>query len=362
MSQIPLGLHSHRAAPAAPLQAPAFDFLVVIGHFQPFHNNHQQVIMSALSQAKSVIVLISASHQSCSTRNPWSWREREQFIRSSFLLSEQERLIILPLIDAIYHQKNWVNHVQHTVKQGIDQPSFNTNNTSPNVGLMSDGTNNALDHASLFPQWPLIIATVYKPLSARAIREDYFLHGRISEALPTSVKQLLKTYKTHENYAFIAEEWQFIKRYQRAWEAAPYPPTFVTVDAVIVQADHILLIERKSPPGRGQLALPGGFLNQDESLRDAMVRELCEETCIHVPSAILLDSIIRTEVFDHPQRSSRGRTITHAYLIKLKATASELPRVEASDDAQNAFWLPLSELDPERLFEDHLHIIKTLTR
>ena len=91
-----------------------------------------------------------------------------------------------------------------------------------------------------------------------------------------------------------------------------------------------------------------------------MIRELREETRIKVPAPVLAGSIIKQQVFDDPYRSARGRTITHAFLIELKPDAQGLPKVKGGDDAQHALWVALGDLNPERLFEDHFQIIKTL--
>jgi bifunctional NMN adenylyltransferase/nudix hydrolase len=99
---------------------------------------------------------------------------------------------------------------------------------------------------------------------------------------------------------------------------------FVTADAVVVQSGHILLVERGRAPGKGLLALPGGFVNPEERIRDAAIRELREETSIsdgkgQIPPAMLASFIedARTRVFDAPNRSLRGRIITHAFLFRL---------------------------------------------
>jgi bifunctional NMN adenylyltransferase/nudix hydrolase len=62
-------------------------------------------------------------------------------------------------------------------------------------------------------------------------------------------------------------------------------------------------------------------------------------------------------VFDHPERSLRGRTITHAYHIKLKD--GKLPEVKQGSDAKGAFWMPLMDVGrcEDKFFEDHAHII-----
>jgi bifunctional NMN adenylyltransferase/nudix hydrolase len=120
------------------------------------------------------------------------------------------------------------------------------------------------------------------------------------------------------------------------------------------------MIERKARPGKGLLALPGGFVGQDERLVEACLRELREETRLKVPAPVLKGSIRKQRVFDDPNRSSRGRTITHAFYIELEPS-SKLPAVKGGDDARHAMWVPLSELRPDMLFEDHFFIIQEMT-
>ena len=147
-----------------------------------------------------------------------------------------------------------------------------------------------------------------------------------------------------------------VKKYKEAWKAAPFPPTFMTVDAVVVQSGHILLVKRGDMPGKGLWALPGGFLNQGETMLDGAIRELKEETKIKIPVPVLKGSIKDSKTFDAPNRSQRGRTITQAFYIDL-GFAEELPKVKGSDDAEKAFWVPFNQVKQELMFEDHWHII-----
>ncbi len=153
----------------------------------------------------------------------------------------------------------------------------------------------------------------------------------------------------------LYSEYQMVKKYKEAWKAAPFPPTFMTVDAVVVQSGHILLVKRGDMPGKGLWALPGGFLNQDETMLDGAIRELKEETKIKVPVPVLKGSIKGSKTFDAPNRSSRGRTITQAFHIDLGV--GELPKVKGSDDAEKAFWVPFKDVKQEKMFEDHFFII-----
>lgn len=337
----------------------AFDFLVFIGRFQPFHNGHKHIIDHALKQSEHVIILIGSSHEPRTLRNPWKFAEREQFMRAAFSESEQQRLIILPLMDDVYNDQNWTRLVQQSVNGAACQYPPKVGQNQPRIGLIGHTKDESSFYLSLFPQWEYVELPAYKQVSATPLREKYFLEGIIDDEFPATVKAELEAFKTTSTYQDIAQEWAFIESYKKGWDAAPYPPTFVTVDAVVVQSGHILLVERKARPGKGQWALPGGFVDKDERLQDAVLRELREETRIKVPKPVLAGSIIKSQVFDDPKRSERGRTITHAYLIELKPD-TQLPKVKGGDDARTAFWLPLSNLDPERLFEDHFHIIKNM--
>jgi len=102
-------------------------------------------------------------------------------------------------------------------------------------------------------------------------------------------------------------------------------------------------------------ALPGGFLNQEETMLDGCIRELKEETKIKLPVPVLKGSIKESKTFDAPNRSARGRTITQAFFIDLGV--GELPKVKGSDDAAKAFWVPFNKVKQEKMFEDHFHII-----
>ena len=106
------------------------------------------------------------------------------------------------------------------------------------------------------------------------------------------------------------------------------------------------------------MALPGGFVNPKERLKDAVIRELREETRIKVPAPVLAGSITKEQIFDDPYRSARGRTITQAFLIELQG--DKLPKVKGGDDAKSAFWVPFAEIKPEMMFEDHYHIIQAM--
>ncbi len=130
-----------------------------------------------------------------------------------------------------------------------------------------------------------------------------------------------------------------------------YPRPSVTVDIVLLldalPCPQVLLVRRKNPPFRNLWALPGGFLEMDESLQESALRELHEETGI---SDVKLTQI---GAFGNPNRDPRGRVITIAYLGIVK---SEQQKAVAGSDASEVAWFSTSDL-PELAF-DHNDILK----
>jgi len=148
-----------------------------------------------------------------------------------------------------------------------------------------------------------------------------------------------------------------LRHYKQSWAAAPYPPVFVTVDSVVSCAGHVLLVRRGQAPGLGLLAAPGGFIEQRETAYQSALRELQEETGLALLDSTMLQCLKSTAVFDHPDRSQRGRTITHAHHFDLGDR--ELPEVKAGDDAAQAVWVPIGQVASleDQFLDDHFHML-----
>ncbi len=344
-----------------------FDFTVFIGRFQPFHAGHLKVVQEGLKQADKLILLIGSAWQPRNTRNPWTHQEREEMVRACLSEEDNARLLCLPLMDVPYNDEIWVRNVQSTVN-GLVTAHYTTPHRAAKIALIGHKKDQTGFYLNLFPQWHSISIENHRAISATPVREGYFIGNAQqvitsmvdTEVLPKSVANFLLIFaKENNGYVQVRDEILFIKKYQEAWKAAPYAPTFVTVDSIVIQSGHVLLIERKANPGKGLWALPGGFLDQGERVLDACLRELREETKLKVPTPVLKGSIKRQAVYDDPHRSARGRTVTHAFYIELEPNA-ELPKVKGGDDAKHARWVPLSELDPQLMFEDHYFIIQDM--
>ena len=129
-----------------------------------------------------------------------------------------------------------------------------------------------------------------------------------------------------------------------------YPRPSVTADVVVFTLREndlqVLLVRRKYPPFEGMWAIPGGFVDIDESLEDAALRELEEETGIR---DVYLEQLY---TFGRPDRDPRGRVITVAYFALAPADAL---RPRAGDDAAEARFWSIYDLPP--LAFDHADIL-----
>lgn len=128
----------------------------------------------------------------------------------------------------------------------------------------------------------------------------------------------------------------------------------VAADAVVLDgAGRVLLITRKTPPCRGQLALPGTWVPGGAEPEEALQRAVKDETN--------LDVIVerRFGVYDAPERDPRGRVISHAYLCRL---ATESYEIRCREDAGEARFIPIAELDGVDLAFDHEDIVADVAR
>ncbi len=132
-------------------------------------------------------------------------------------------------------------------------------------------------------------------------------------------------------------------------EGTPDPRPMLTVDVVACTVadtpQQILLVERAKPPFAGGWALPGGFVEESEQVREAAARELAEETGLRVSQLELLG------VYDTPGRDPRGWSVSVVYLARLEQSS----RVAGADDASDARWFDAGRL-PELAF-DHALIV-----
>lgn len=333
---------------------------VIIGRFQPFHNGHALLLQQALDTAQRVIVVLGTSFHARSPKNPFTWQERAAMIGATLSEADRERVAFVAVRD-YYDDHRWSTAVQRAVAS-----STAASDQIVLVGYFKDSSSYYLN---LFPRWELRTVDNSPDIDATRIRQVLFEAedvgvslSAVAEWLPVPVLQYLKAWTILGYYPNLVEEHRKICAYRDAWKAAPYAPVFVTVDALVRTRDHVLLVQRNGFPGKGLWALPGGFLDQHERLLEGALRELQEETRIGLLPSTLTDALVAVKVFDHPRRSLRGRTITHAHFFDLKIDS--LPEVQAADDAASVKWMPLKDLAAmeDQFHEDHFHILDEFLR
>lgn len=133
-----------------------------------------------------------------------------------------------------------------------------------------------------------------------------------------------------------------------------HPRPAVTTDCVVFGFDgvhlNVLLVERGNDPFKGCWAFPGGFLNIDEDAPDGALRELKEETGLH------MEHIEQLGAFTAPARDPRSRVISIAFFALVRVTD-----VQAGDDAASARWFSIDKL-PQLAFDHALIFEKALQR
>lgn len=341
------------------------DTCVLIGRFQPVHAGHLALLHEALRIARHVVVVLGSAHAARSVRNPFTWQERQSLVRGALPPDVQDRVHFAPVRD-YYDQNRWARAVVSAVESASPSIGNRTGAAPQSVCVVGHFKDASSGYLSGFPEWALHTLPRQGHFDATPIR-DAWLGGNGSlstDALPPNVTDFLQAFARTQAFARLHEEWEALQSSRALWASAPYPPIFVTVDALVHDAHHVLLIRRGRAPGRDLLALPGGFIDEHESLLESCTRELSEETHCAITLAECITSLQEVRVFAHPGRSQRGRTITHVHRFNLdalsgRAVNAALPSLRADDDAAQAQWTPITELSAleDQFFEDHFHIL-----
>lgn len=369
------------------------DAIAFITRCQPAHKAHIEIINRAAQLAnKQVIVLIGSANKPRTTKNPFKWHERAEMIIAALSDKVKEKVTILPLRDMI--ENDWITAVQETVDSVTDE-----DDVINIIGHTKDRTSYYLD---VFPQWDTIEVENIDDLHATDIRTAMFEGNDFTKSmghmLPAGISDYIQSFMLTPEYDILVKEYEFDRAHDRAWDmgkmldyfekkelnetnnwendesvvmavldrlrdayyVGPYEPSFNTVDMVVIQSGHVLLVRRRAQPGKGLYAIPGGYLERYEWSIDSALRELKEETKIKVAPEILRSNIKADEVFEDPNRSIRGRVITRTYIIELPP--GELPKVKGSNETDNVKWVPFGVFEKmeDQMFEDHYLNIKTM--
>ncbi len=325
---------------------------VIIGRFQPLHSGHTAVIKEALTVFDRVLVIVGSANVPRTVKNPWTAAERKAMIYNAF--SSTDTLVVKEVDDN-----------PDDVKWAQSLPALH-NYEGEEITLIAPCKDKATTE---YLDWiishnPGIYSKSWSPsgveftLNSTDLRKVIFNPHINDTVLKQSLLPYMKEetiteilqwkYTKKDDYHRLCRELAYIERY--VTEVKSYPRNEYTGDLCLINptGDKVLMIRRGRTPGELLWAVPGGFVEQFETSREAAYREFQEET--NCDLRLHSHTVVGSTVFDRPNRSPRARiatVVTYAQVhedIKVSPTFGETLAVE---------W---KTPDPRECFEDHYEI------
>lgn len=338
--------------------AKTYDKAILMGRWQIPHLGHITLFRKALELAPEIIVVIGSALRARDSRNPFNADERKEMILRSLDEKDHSRVSFIYMRD-YYSTPRWARKVREAAQQFIKQGDKVTL-----VGFRKDSTSLYLND---FPEWRLEEVSPEHAIDATSLRDIYFgadadtADALLSSYVTPKVLAYLKAWRNLPDFKIRVADSAKIKAYKKDYAA----PWYMTADVLVEIGDYVLMIVRGGEFGNDLYAWPGGFVNPNELLFDAALRESDEETKLGFSRAAMEHALQGSALLDHPLRSPRGRLVSMIYHFKFEAR-EHLPEVFGRDDAKKACWVhksKLAELEA-RMFEDHFmagdHFLKIL--
>ncbi len=120
-----------------------------------------------------------------------------------------------------------------------------------------------------------------------------------------------------------------------------------TVDVILERDSTILMVRRKKDPFKDYLSLPGGFVNEGETVEEAMKREAMEETSLEVHPIDILG------VYSDPTRDPRKHIMTTVFIGIIISG-----EIRAGNDAASTEWIKLTNIEQQQVAFDHSQILR----
>lgn len=326
---------------------------VVIGRFQPFHRGHEYLIDQACKDADTLVIFLGSANHAQTFKNPFTDFERQIIIENYIKEKYPNTLAYFKPVPDFIDDVDWANYIKREIA-GIKEE----NDWVVLYGFEKDATSYYLKY---FPEYmsrdcEALGEVEIGILGATEIREMIYNEDQkwkkyVNEFAQQRISRWLET----PNFQTIKKEYDFTMNYRKQFELAAgtkYNITFTTVDSVVFCGGEVVVIRRKEYPGTGLLALPGGFLLPNKTLRRSADIHFEKKTGIDIageePEAFF--------VVDNPDRSLRGRTVTNVFVYNLDVKKYyELLKNNKNIILKTAATFAITDIN--KFFEDHFQII-----
>lgn len=314
---------------------------VVIGRFQPLHNEHVRMIEHAISLGERTLVLVGSAFEPRTLKNPWTYEERRAMLNAVF----GNRIGIEAIRDIPYDNESWFEYVKLTINSYLDYGVDLSQITI--VGCDKDDTTWYLNH---FPEYGLNLFEAETKLDATAIRQDIWEgHGLMPGLVPGEVFDYISGWyeKDPQPLDRLMQKFVDVNKYQQQWGKGP----FLCVDSILMsEKEWFAIIEHQE----GTLAIPGGFLDYGETTLNGARRE-CREEIGFDPG----DSPTDLFIADAIGRDPRCHNVSTVYVWDV---GDDMPELTAGDPTEvlGVRWMDWHEIQSRReeFRADHFHLIE----
>lgn len=327
---------------------------------------HFHLLERAAAEASHTLVLLGSSNLAPSLRNPFSYEQRRKMIQAGLSPSSLMTTAFSGLPDAATDFE-WEENVLRSIARAKKSLGITSDEDCAIIAHDKDVTSYYVHN---FPMMELVLVPSFGDYNATDARIK-LINGESLEGYTRSgvINWLEREYKAVPDKPFgfdwLVEQYKAVQEFKKDYADLPYGINFVTGDALVVCGSHILLVQRSGKVGRDQWALPGGFKDPGETIKNCIERELLEETVIDVPPRALRMAFRGYDDFDALGRDPRGDFVTFCGVYQIEPNKDgSLPKVRGASDAKQAVWKHLAEVKEmsKYMFADHAMIIETQMR